>query len=379
MSVRRLLENALDSHANRITYKKISEETGVCNTLICRYFSRTKDLTFFDILKVVRYVAPNEEPDIMSALTDDYIQQAKPANVRALLLYLVNAKMYDDMHRLGAIIEPKHRECVAWYELIQLYAEHKQNAISGFSLALSISTKSFDSDEFRTLKNLLYLFANHKSNSFQYYFEIAKDAEQSAGRIKSDFIRESLFNAIYEQFSIAFLYQKADTQRSRFYAQQVSTNFVTCEMSVINSEYVMGVSYMFEDFGKALTHLNSCVAGLRKIGRNDRALRIEQDDIAFLYNYWQVKTLQGSDRYDESQQVYAEFTFGDKQKAQQDVLALNNDPFNIFLKGIILNEDAYLIAACGEYRLKGNEFFANLPLTFVKQSGLKSVLQTKIA
>lgn len=375
MSVRRILENAIDRQESRVTFRSISESTGVCPSLISRYFAQQKDLTFYDVLKITRYITPSEEVEVMQALTVEYCDHPKPANVRALLLYLVNAKMYDEMTALGDSIPAKNRECTAWYELIQVFADHKENAISSYELVSRISTKCYDTDEFRALKNLLNLFGEYANKSFYSYFEIAKEAERCTKAIKNEFIRECLFNTVCEQLSIAFLYQKSDTNRSRFYARQVRESYMSCGLSVINSEYTMGVSYMFEDFGKALTHLNSCVTGLRKLGKNDRALKIEQEDIAFLYNYWRVETLQGSERFNVPQKVYAEFLNGDVLQAQQDVLNLEDTTFNIFLKGLILEDDSFLVASCMQYRLKGNEFFANLPLKYVKQDALKSVLK----
>ncbi|WP_298833834.1 AimR family lysis-lysogeny pheromone receptor [uncultured Planococcus sp.] len=377
MNVQTIIEQAMQTSATTTTYKDIAQHTGIDRTLISKFFAGKAELTLCDVLSVTRYVAPADEKEIVLLLVDDLIHAPKPANVKVALLYLVNNGMYEEMEELGQAIPKTHKANIAWYKLIEALALHKRGEVVGFNMVSSIFALNFDSPEFNALKTALFAQGSYTEGDFNHLFNFLADAELSATEIKSDFLRRSIRNYIAELMTNAYLFRKNDPKKCRFYANTIRGNCLTGPITLINNEYTTGVSYLFEDFDKALMHFNRSIEGWRRLGRHDRAVAIERDDIAFLHNYWRKELPQGSELAD-SARAHECFVQGDVEQAQTIALSLGMSAFDLFVKGLVFADDALLLMSAMEYRLKGNNFFAALPIKFIQAVGIKTAYTNSI-
>lgn len=377
MRVAKLLENAIDNNTETISLKSIAKQTGIDNSLISKFFAGKRELSMCDVLKVTRLVAPADEKAIVRCLIRDYIESTSRVNVKAALLYLVNNYMYDEMEALGESIPSTHKENIAWYELIKSLALHKKGEVVGHEMLMNVVSVTYDSPDVQTLKHTLCAHGNYTERNFIFVFEFAKDAERSAAGIKNEFVRNSLLNAIGELMANAYLFRRNDPKKCRFYANSTRHSCLTSATTQINNDYTTGISYAFEDFDQALLYLQRSIDGWRQLERPDRAEAIERDDIAFLYNYWRKPLTQSSELV-ASAQAHRYFVDGDIDRAQTIALTLGGSAFDLFVKGLVFADDALLLMSAMEYRLKGNEFFSQLPAKFIQAKSLQDAYNNSI-
>lgn len=377
MRVQTLLENAIDNSAKSISFKSIASHTGIDIALISKFFAGKRELSLCHVLKVTRMVAPAEEKTVIRSLVRDYIESSSRTNVKAALLYLANNYMYDEMTALGESIPAAHKENIAWYELIKSLALHKKGEVVGYKMLSNILSVCYDSAAVITLKQILCAHGNYTERNFIFVADLAKDAERVAAGIKNEFVRNSMYNSIGELLASVYLFRQNDPKKCRFYANTTRHSCLTSAITHLNNDYTTGISYMFEDFDEALMYLQRSADGWRQQGQPERAEAIEQDDVAFLYNYWR-KPLPQSSALAASAQAHRYFVDGDVEKAQAAASKLGSSAFDLFVRGLVFADDALLLMSAMEYRLKGNEFFAQLPVQHIQSAAIVAVYNESI-
>lgn len=375
MEVQRLLLNAYSELPENVTYKVISQQTGITQSTLSRFFSAGREISFYDTLKLTRLFLPDREKEIMALLVDDYIECSKPAWYRCLMLYLCNAHMFDEMNRMIEGIPAKCYDNVAFAELLVLFGKQKRREIIQYDLISSLTNFNYDLPECHALKHLLLVNGHLHKTDFNYFFQLVETTEQLAMSVSNEYIKISLHTYACEMLGNAYLFQRADTKKARKYLEMVKNSVEVCDNTHINIAYSTAMSYIYEDFNNALEKFEFCLSELRSKGKNERADYIEFEDIPFLYSYWRKELPQNSTKISEVMMAYNYFQTEKHSLANSITKNLKpSDPFGVFVKGLVENSDALLATASLQFKQSSNALLSKLSLDSIRDQTVKAVI-----
>lgn len=374
MNVNLTIANILDEREIALSNAEIAAMSGVCKSQVSRFLKHSNELSFYDTLKLIRFICPTKENDLTDDIIQGYIEEAKPLNLKCASLYYV---MMEQEAKLEAIFDVDifnnaHKD---WKTLVRIFYKYKKRDynVSETQVALmNTKTKSVESD---SLKLLLQSYLYYQRKNYSNMFDLVALTEEKIAKIKNDFIRDYFRNLTDEMYAASHLFQRNDTAMSRFYLERIRKNPLSCRKMMANVEYTTALSYLFEDFNYSLASFEYCAKEWRELGQLDRVHLVENDDIPFLYNYWKKEWDFDSSEAFENHVLMKEAIAGSDLTNDERLDKLTNDPFDIFIKGVVKRDDSLLMLSAMAYVNSHNKFFAKLPLQYVAGSELNELIK----
>lgn len=218
-------------------------------------------------------------------------------------------------------------------------------------------------------KKLLSMYINYRLGYYRPLFSTAIRLEQELNEIKNPLVKEFYVARYSEVLSNAYLFVKADVKKARFYANNVINSPVICARFKYNTYYIVGISYLFESYRDFNKYMSIYLDYARQFGRESQINYVENNDLPWAKIYWEEEVL-NLDQVGILEKAYYYVKRGDNQKAKELLAKYENksDPFYLCYKGIVENSPNMLIDSMLKFKNNGNTFFAQLPLSILKNS-----------
>lgn len=265
-----------------VDQRKLAQIAHVNESSISRYLNGHDDINFEGTLRIVKHLFIEDEREIMKA----YIPTLKSKNARLALEYCVMNGLWELVEQiielLSASTNPVDKECATMYKIILLRKEKLLTPMEQLDRIEVFKPKELEMQILRTIiRAYVYLELKERHAIFLHI----DGTEKSINKLKSTFMRDSFTIRLGLIMSYICL-EENDLIKSREYSTSIlEQNFFDDVKSI--AYHNLGVSYMFEDYQKALDYLNKALEFY--IYRNQSSkIRNASLNLSFLKSYWNI-------------------------------------------------------------------------------------------
>jgi len=363
--LKKIMYSITESIDKDIKQQEIASAINKSESRISKFFNEDKDLYFCDMLLAIKKYALDKEDELVNQCIDYYLHDfnVQPFNVKCILDYLYNKRNVTGIQNvLNRIKGNGNREVKDWYNLYKIAIRYLiANSKDDFKkVNLDLESYSPKYEETKIFKELLLTYVSYQLRYYNQLFERATNLQEKIDLLKDGYMKESLKVKLADVLDYAYLHFKGDTEKAREYAKIVQESQYVCATFKYNTYYVMGTSYFFEDYNKAIENLTTYVSLLNKYNFTERAHLISEDDIAFVHAFWNNdRSMVRTD--DVLVQGYFEAKHGDKERAVELVSNEPDSPFKNCILGIAKRDISYLYEAIIEFNERGDKHMAKLP------------------
>lgn len=292
----------------------------------------------------------------------------QPSNIRHALEYLAINQHADELEQLINKInnEQPTRELTEWangYSILLSYL--KGHDVSEILSDLRVYTPK--SLEMKLLAIIIEMYCKIWTKEYNSAFNLAKGMDISISEIKEEFIKESLGLRLKEILSNLYLYRMNDPEKARDYAIEIISSDLCATLST-NASYILGMSYLFNNYEKCLGNILEYREKLIRYGRHEHAKVVDKSDLPFIKNVWNKHTEQPKTS-DISELAHYEALYGSKELALESIdkaLEQKVTGFRLYYKALATNDKSHFMQALIFFCKKGDKFFANLPYEHLK-------------
>lgn len=356
-----------------IDQRRLSQIAGVKDAAISRYLNGYEQLNFESNLKIVKYLFPREEKQVM----EEYVLTQKSKNARYALDYCFMNQLREQgnqlIEKLLQSSNPTDREWGNMYALLQTISK---NRIGSMDLLQQVELQNPKELEMQILKGILKGYLYFYMKDFHSVSFHILDTEQLLQKLKDSYIKNS-FQVRYALIMNYVSLYANEIEKARYYSSLIIEQdfFQKAKATAYNH---LGHSYLFENFKKARDYMELAFQGFQKY--NDEShLKTAQYNLSFLQSYWQVDREFPFELKGEAEKTdYAYFLIqrGEKEKAgeylkEADVKAMSDweKAFFHYYAGLTWGEKDSFYESVKYFRRMGDFFHIRLPIDELRKLG----------
>lgn len=358
--------NTLEKH-DHIDQRKLSRVAGLNESSISRYLNGFEDINFESLLRIVQFLYPEQEIEIMS----EQIMNFKSKNARLALEYAVMNLLSDHLDHLLDLLStssnPVDKEWAAMYEFIRL---QNNKELSPLEFLKKIEVFKPKELEMQILKTIVKGYTYVELNDYNALNLYIRDIEPQIGEIKSNFIQESFNVRLGLIMNYVSLYSNNDPEQARYYSSLViEQDFF--EHVKATAYHNIGHSYLFESYDQAKDYLERSIT-LSKEQERWQLAHSSSLTLSFIQSFWEIERefpfeLKG---YSEiSEYIFFLIRKGDKEQAkdlleQIDIETISDwdKGFHYYYLGLIYDDKDFFYDSVEWFKKKGDKFHLMLPI-----------------
>lgn len=361
-----MIEDALDTRENKITWKEIAEAAGITKGALSHFKSGT-ELKFPTLLKVSNIVFGKNH---FAAAKTWSLLLHNPKNVRFAMEYLAVNKLTKELEELieKATSEHTSREVLEWanaYSIVLMYLKNETTS----SIIEEIRAFQPKSEEMKILTTIIEVSCKNRTREYNSMASLIDGLHISIENIEEDYIKQSFKLRLKELQSYVALYRNNDPVTARKHAYDI-INADLCATLTAHSYYIVGMSYLFDNYDLCLGNIEKYQGLLIGLGREKDALIVEKNDIPFIKNLWKTAERR-PDTNDISEIAHFEAMLGSKEEAlelaDKAIEENGKSGFNLYYKALATDDKSMFMQSLIFFvSKKGDMFFANLPYRYLK-------------
>lgn len=372
----RLFDVLLEGVEADVTDAELEEAIGAGQGIISHQRRTNTDLSFVNVLRSVRYICPGEEHSKMEEFIEAFTNEN---NLRVSVEYALSIRNFELCERLldklTGIGKVKNLDWVKTYEIVKSFQKRE---LSLEKLEAAIVEHKPKNLETRTLTKLMKCYVHFYKQNWVDIKEIIPQLREDIQAIKNEYTRSTFTIRLNELDSHIQLHAHNNVEAARELVKKTNESEFSFKFN-LHTHYILGQSYMLEDYETSLSHLERYVEELRKCGDHGTAEKVIMQDIAFLKNHWGVPhEIDG----DLAEQIHQEYKRGNIEKAKELMEELEKEgtlsPFQMYYKGLIENNVEILMESLLDFINKGDFYFANLPLKILQADDVLGVTANMI-
>jgi hypothetical protein len=359
--LRKLFRTLMEGKDKDVNNAEIAQVLGVCDATISNFFNYKNELTLTSWLMAIRYLAPEQEEDLVDLIADEMITTENRLNCRLLMEYASTKRNFKMLSKIIDSQKTAPKENKDWAEIYDIslkYQSRQHDNEEIFMELVAYKPKNFETKVFSQIlkARIFYMLKEYKS-----MFRVAKIIEKDVERIKNPYIRESYTARLCELFAHGYLYLRNDVKKARFYANNVINSKLLCPKFTSHMYHLLGTSFVFESYEDSIRYFQQYYNVLKEQGRDDMAEETKNLDIFFTKVLWgqDVKVCETSDTLEQLHYYARKGLAEDFRKAIKE--EHQDDPFALCYNGIINNDPESLLKSISKFIENGNKFFAELP------------------
>ena len=352
-----MIEEQLDQLSQRVTWSELAKKSGVSPGNISHFRNGEIELNFQSLLNISKLLYNDEYVHVMSRWC---LNLRLPKNLKCALEFLsVNLKL-DELENLIQTIEEQYdsRDLKNWVDIYKIMLKRQRNH-GNIDFIEDLRRFSPKSVETKILSMIMELYYFYSIKDYKTMLEKSKDLINAFTIIKDEFIRWSFEARLYEILAYTNLHNLADIEAARKYATKIFSKKI-CAIFTLSSYYLMGMSFLFEDYDKCLYYLKEYEKLLRVYNFTSYLNSLHNQDIPFINNVW-GKTTNPEEINDISERAHYEAKYGNKKMAIELLDKLDETPFRLYYRGIAENNSMILLKSLIKFMKQGNKFYAKLP------------------
>jgi hypothetical protein len=372
-----LFDELLEGWEKDVTVNELEEAIGAGQGIISHQRNSSSDISFVNVLRSVRYICPSEEKFKMEQFIKAFTSEN---NLRVSLEYALSIRDFAlaewVMNKLTEIGKAKNIDWVKTYEIVKAFQERKLNLKD---LSHLVKTHNPKNTETKILTNILQCYVYFYKQNWTDINELLPEIREDIKSIKkNDYLKTTFSIRLSELVSHMELHSNNNVEEARKLANQANESEFAFKFN-LHTHYILGKSFMLEDYDISLSHFQKYVEELRNHGDYDTAANVEKMDIAFLNNHWGVD----HDLLDdEAETIHYHYMRGNMETARDLLGELKKKgdltPFQKYYEGLIEDSGEILMESMMDFIHKGDFFFANLPLRKLQDLQAYNVIATMI-
>jgi hypothetical protein len=364
-----IAEEYLDRSDKKITWAEIEKKLGLTTGTISHSRIDGTEMNFATYLNLAKLIVDTIGGDYINLFSDWCLKFKRPKNIKCAFEFLAANGKLEHLELLINNVKQEHnsRDLKDWINAYSIVLMYKRNP-KDYSYIQELRGYSPKQLETRIITSLLEVYYLYDQQDYKSMLTIAKSIEESLLMVKEPYIQASYLFRLYQTLAYTYLFRFDDMEKARYYAEKIIlSNF--CADLAIDSYYIMGMSFFFEDCDKCLTYLFKYVELLERQKRYDLARSIRKNDIPFVQAHW-GRTQSSEENISLSEKAHFEAKWGSKSTALEMVqkcLALEGvSPFKLYYKALATGEDNLFLESLIIFSKKGNKFYAKLPYEYLK-------------
>ncbi|KQL54529.1 hypothetical protein AN964_14185 [Heyndrickxia shackletonii] len=354
------LQNAMLE--KNLTVHALTDILELGQSTLTRLLKNQRELEFTYVLKVVRYLLPNDEIRVMSEFMVNEI--TKPKNFKLAIEYCSMNRLLEIMGiLLNKAAESKNEELSG--EIYTVYSHQlclQKSEISAqelFTFSNNIRCKYKESKILSEIQSLYALYFMKEYSFFNFQLSIL-NLEKQINEIDCPFMRNSFLTRFSELMHIVKLNVHRDIPSSRKYASYVLNSNNAGFMYHCSSLFSLGYSYFFEDPAKAISYFEQAKDIYIANGRIDIA-EIVDSTIEFIKIYWDIPV---TNVIDVENHCYYLIKNGDNEKGINKLLEIESnsepDPYRYFFIGEGTKDVTWLYKSLKLFIKRGDYFISDI-------------------
>jgi transcriptional regulator with XRE-family HTH domain len=365
-----ILEEYLDRSEKKITWTEVAKKIGLTISALSHIKNGKIEPNFISALNLAKFVAElSGKNDYVDVFSDLCLTFERPKNIKCAFEFLASHGKLDHLEKLIDVVKKKYnsRDLNDWEEIYSILLMYKRNPkdFSYIHRLRAYSPKQLETKILSVLLEIYYLYVQQEYNSI---FTLSESIEGCLDHIKDPYIKSSYSHRLFQMLAYAYLYRFDKPEKARHYAQKIISNNFCADLAV-DSYYIMGMSFFFEDCDKCLAYLNKYVELLEQRGGYDLADSIKKNDIPFVQAHW-GRPQSFEENVALSEKAHYEAKWGNKEIALrliEECLVLEGvSPFKLYYKALATGEANLFLESLIIFSKKGNKFYAKLPYEYLK-------------
>jgi hypothetical protein len=339
-----------------ITRSKVAAMLGVKPNQITRFINEGREFKFKTACKIPSALFDGDESFLrtLATLTE------KPENVTASMEYLY-ANLY--LNELSSVIdrlddEGALKDWTTSYKLNLKY--HNRSATYNEVLSeISLTLPAISDPAAQMNLHILKATIHTRTKDFGELERLIGVIEAGTSDLKDSYIKDSFLCRCKEFKAHLEMFLHTNLAEARRLAEEIISDNL-CSKRVSNGYYIIGTTFMLDNYEEALINFTKSCDVLDSAGRPELAKAIKNQDIQFLYTYW-GKFL-GDSRIisDEAENAFRLIKRGEQSKGIEILDKLPDTPFRTYYRAIAENDPMLHFKAIGEFIRKKDYFFARL-------------------
>lgn len=367
--LRKLVYSLTELNDREVSNGEIAEACGLSEAMISQFFNEERELSFSHIISICRKFNPGKEAEIVGRVSDFYIEQESRMSCRMMMEY---ASLNRDFKLLEKVIKSQmsadSRENKDWSKLYSIVIQFQKRSIPPEEVVVKLEQYSPKHQETKAMHKIMLSAANYWSGDYKAMNRHALASEKLVEKIKSDYIRECYTARVCEMFALMYLYVRADVKKARHYANNVINSAVICDNFKSHLYHLLGTSFLFEDFGRAVSYFEIYKGSLESQGRFELANEVMKKDIFFAKVLWGVN-VEECETDDVLEQNFLRAKEGKPLNATSE-----DNPFAVCYEGISKQCGETLMRSAAMFVNSGNKFFSKLPMDELRKHSTFSVI-----
>lgn len=360
------LENYLDTLNVKVTWKDLATQIGMDPSNFT-HAKKGKDIGFLYLLKISQLLAGDSFDSI---LKDWCLKLNQPINIKYALEYLTINRFDTELEQLLDKISNKSnsKELNDWadaYRIFLLYLREDEMSIVMSELK-KYNPKNFET---KILADIIDIHCKQVDGEYKAMCNLIENLLPSIELIENDYIKTCYKTRLMELLSHVKLYYFNDPTTARSIAKEIIFSKIGPKFSA-NSYYIVGMSYLYEDYELCMSNLLEYRKLCKKIGNISRVRTIDDKDIPFVNSIWGKHNVCPVTN-DISELAHYEAKYGDKEKALEMIeKSLKSDKlsgYKLYYKALATNDLTTFMESIIYFVTKsGNKFGAMLPYEHLK-------------
>lgn len=359
--LRKTLRSLMEKPERDVTNAELAQAANVCDSIISNFFNYKGELTFTAWVLVVRYLAPEKEDELVSEIADEMIKDENRLNCRLLMEYSSTRRNFDLLEKLINSQKNAPKENKDWSEIYSISLLYQKRQTTDEELLDLLDNYKAKTNETKIFAQLLKARVMYRTKDYKEMFRIARLIEKPIEAIKNTYIRESYTARLCEILAQGYLYCRGDVKKARYYANNVLNLKLLCAKFTSHTYYLLGTSFLFEDFQSSINYFEKYQQELISQGRSDLAEEVNRTDVFFAKVFWGHET-SIDETNDPVEKMHYHARKGDSVQVEELFTdSVKDDPFALCYRGIANNNPELLLKSAAKFIEIGNKFFAELP------------------
>jgi hypothetical protein len=361
-----MIEETLDTLDTKVTWKDIADAADISKSALS-HFKKGTELKFPTLLKVAKFIF---ESDYFLKFKTWCLSLNQPMNIRYALEYLSLNKQVVELENLIQKIYNDYptKELLDWANVYKILLDY----LKGGNLEVILDQLRMYNPKYpetRILASVIEVYCKNKMREYTSMKSIISGLDLSISQIKEDYIKESFNTRLNEILSYVYLHKENNPNKARECANKIISSDLSAVLSA-NAYYIVGMSYLYEDYDTCLGNVMKYREMLVKQERYSQVIVVDNNDFPFIKNVWRKHTKQPSTN-DISEIAHFAALTGEKELASKLInKAIEEEGlsgFKLYYKALATGDKSlYMQSLIYFVSKKGDKFFANLPYNQLK-------------
>jgi transcriptional regulator with XRE-family HTH domain len=362
MDVVKFIVNELENRG--IKQKQFAAMIGMDDSSFSDFLKGKRlEIPFPSIKKAMKILCKENFPKMMQFICENTF---KPDNMRMVLEYASISRDLPLLEKMIGLLSREGKKEKEWASVYEIALRFQSRDTSNKELMVMIDKVKPKSAEMKILRKILRARVLYRMKEYDTMFRNARDVEEELSGMKESYLTKTFTIRLNELFAQGYLYVNSDTEKARFYALNVINNETISAVFKSHAYHIVGTSFLFEDYDKAIENFEAYKSQLDKNRRDDIVRTVDEKDVFFAKVLWD-RDLETLDTNDNLEKAHLEFKKGNVEKAIEILNEVEQSPFSMCYLGLATNNPLLILESF--FKLIGQKqmFFANIPAMYLKK------------